>query len=82
MYNKVFWMDAFERMVSTGAQTALLAFGGQAAELVVSGLKIIVFAFVGGMILALLKSLAALTIGSRGSASFVVGATETNQLKG
>lgn len=92
MLTKIFWKDALERMLSTGAQ-AVLVVGGATESYVgliqtkpgVKSWQLLGYAFVAGSFWALMKALAAVSIGSRNSASFIVDAKEvksTNELKG
>ena len=71
MFTKVFWEDACERAVSTAAQAALLALGGQQVSIVDKGWEIALGFAAGGFVLSILKSLAASTVGSKDSASLV-----------
>jgi hypothetical protein len=72
MFTKLFWKDAIERAISTAAQAAILAIGGQGASIVDPGWLVALGFAAGGFVLSIIKSLAAGAIGSPNSASFVV----------
>lgn len=76
MFSKLFLKDMVERAISTGAQTLLIALGGQSADKVTDGYMVLVVAFLGGFILSVIKSLAAANLGTSNSASFVVDSKE------
>ena len=80
LYTKVFWADTFERAVTTAAQAILLVLGlGSATFEQLADVNLIaninfttlVYAGVGGFLLAVIKALAAAQIGSKDSASFI-----------
>ena len=77
MFSKVFWRDCFERAVSTAAQFALGAIGGQAIDKVEGGLEIVAMAAATGFVLTVLKSLAAAGFRDRDTASFAVNPPAT-----
>lgn len=76
MFTKLFVKDMLERSLSTAAQAALIAIGGQAINKVDGGLMVVFYAALTGAVLTVLKSVAAANVGSNKSASFVVDAKE------
>lgn len=74
MFTRKFWADAAERAISTGAQAGLLAWGGGALPDVSLPWWTVPAAFAGGVVLSLLKSLAARKVGDSESASLVASA--------
>lgn len=79
LFTKEFWADAAERALATGAQSALAVIGLDAGGVIVAqlDLKTVGLAFVIGAGLALVKAIAAIGTGTRGTASFV----DTNTYK-
>lgn len=80
LYTKGFWADAFERALSTAAQAMLLVAGLSTTtfeelanvDLVTSlNLTMLVYAGVGGLLLSIIKSVAAAQVGNKSSASFI-----------
>lgn len=61
MFTKLFWKDAAERSISTGAQSALLALGQDVVgvDVFAADWRNVVGFAVGGAVLSLLKALAA-----------------------
>jgi hypothetical protein len=61
MFTKVFWRDAAERSISTGAQTALVAVGQDVTgfDVFAADWRNVAGFALGGVVLALLKALAA-----------------------
>lgn len=66
MFTKTFWRATLERALSTGAQAALLAWGGGFVPDVRLPWWTIPAAFAGGAVLSVLKGLAAHTITGTG----------------
>ena len=64
MFTRVFWRDATERSIATGAQAALLALGQDVAgfDVFSADWRNVAGFAVGGAVLALLKALAAARI--------------------
>ena len=75
IFTKTFWADTFERAVSTSAQSALLVSGLSDDVLGIINnqinLTLLVYAAVGGFLLAVVKALAAAQVGNKDSASFI-----------
>ena len=75
LFTKLFWADAFERAVSTAAQSVLLVYGLSEDVFSVidfdADLKTLAVAAVGGFLLSIVKALAAARVGSKDSASLI-----------
>jgi len=77
MFTRLFWRDALERSISTGAQVALVALGQDVAgvDVFAADWRNVVGLASGGAVLALLKALAAARItGTVSPASLTKGA--------
>lgn len=77
MLTKVFWIDAFERALSTAAQFALGAIGGQSIDKIDGGIEVVLLAAATGFLLTVLKALAAAGFRDRDTASFAVNPPAT-----
>lgn len=75
LFTKSFWLDTFERALSTGAQSVLLVYGLSEDVFNVitfdASLQTLATAAVGGFLLTVVKSVAAAQIGNKDSASFI-----------
>jgi len=69
IYTASFWRDAIERAIKTAAQSALLAIGGGAVNVVALDWITIGGAAGGGFVLSMLTSIASVTVTQRGTAS-------------
>lgn len=70
MFSRIFWRDAAERAITTAAQGALLALGGDLLDVLQADWRVVGGAAASGALLALLKAvIAARTVGSPHSAS-------------
>lgn len=74
LFTKDFWADAFERAISTGAQSILVGLGldaGGVLTLNVPTVAAVGTFFAGGFVLTILKAIAASYVADPDSASFV-----------
>ena len=71
MFNKKFWKDAAERAVSTAAQSAILVLAADQVNVIqVDWIDVLGFA-AGGAVLSLLKAIASVKAGDKGTAGVV-----------
>jgi hypothetical protein len=71
MFTKTFWKQAAERAVKTAAQGAILALGGDAANVLHANVWVVLGAAGGGALLSLLTSLVTSGTGEKDSPSAV-----------
>lgn len=71
MFSKTFWVDAFERMVATAAQSAIALLGADGFDLLEVDVAAVFGVAAGGAVLSLLKSLVASKVNDPESASLV-----------
>ena len=78
LFTKVFWEDAAERAVKSGAQAVVLALGGDAFSVWAVDWQTVSGIGLGGIALSLLTSIASAGLANRGTASLVksVGPTD------
>jgi len=77
VFTSAYWRDLAERMISTGAQSVLAAYGLDALNLLSLDWRAALGLFLGGMLLSLLKGLAARAVTNPESASLVTTAPTT-----